>query len=673
MDIFTNARDLLNKEIQTYKATFDYESEQALNNANQNHQSEKDNFDNEIQTGISDFNAEYAAEVQTLKVHVGAKKKQLEDANAHNALELMKYKDQIKTNTMNVLMQKIYGIRVLFDADDDHLASPYLEGASQVNAQILQLQHFLLGNSSMAEDMQILAQIYQVHVGSAPPSLEFADLYPVIAVLMARVSEGSVPLKTIRLTNNPNYDEHIAKYSQQPNMVQSATWTVLRESFKMDDSFNSRLTDHFSTIDYNDDSAKFYMALHIVNRYREIAPYVPAHPQQYQNIFAFNIANEIGDSVLLAAPTYYSKEGLELLFQRSMCSMLLKYDSVNEKYICDMSAVDNLMQMHDYYYKFGGIVTFDKDMKLESINIGGENQPLDNEIVYKRIIATAMTYGTWGIHFGIQHAIISDDWNYQFGQKVYSKDNNHPLAALVKPLCVGVQEIMNLASLVLVNKLDTSIAAGNNIRGKDISGMRSEFLADVYKVAHWPTMRNHIFGSLDNEITRSFDAWWTLMHGTMTNYVNIYYQDDDSVVHDINVAEWLTQINMNVSKASLIDTLTMMFFNQITHELFSNPQIIHDLITLKLQYVVRNDYDHGLPSYFVHLRNIETLVVTNGGTSRFINIEMEQFVVDDNQVAKDVLVQFRTDVQNLAAEFDNNPDRYLPLLHPSLIESSIAW
>ena len=338
-----------------------------------------------------------------------------------------------------------------------------------------------------------------------------------------------------------------------------------------------------------------------------------------------------------------------------------------------MSAVNNLMQMHDYYYKFGGIVTFDKDMKLESINIGGEDKPLDNEIVFKRIIATAMTYGTWGIHFGIQHAIISDDWNYQFGQKVYSKDNNHPLAVLVKPLCVGVQEIMNLASLVLVNKLDTSIAAGNNIRGKDISGMRSEFLADFYKVAHWPTMRNYIFGVLDNEITRSFEAWWTLMHGTMTNYVNIYYQDDNSVVHDINVAEWLTQININVSKASLIDTLTMMYFNQITHELFSNPQIIHDLITLKLQYVVRNDYDHGLPSYLVHLRNIETLVVTNGGTSRFINIEMEKFVVDDNQGAKDTLVQFRTNVQDLATEFDNNPDRYLPLLHPSLIESSIAW
>ena len=76
---------------------------------------------------------------------------------------------------------------------------------------------------------------------------------------------------------------------------------------------------------------------------------------------------------------------------------------------------------------------------------------IDNEIIYKRIIASAMTYGTWGVHFGIQHAIISDDWNYQFGQNVYANDNTHPLAALVKPLCVGVQEIMNLASLVLVN------------------------------------------------------------------------------------------------------------------------------------------------------------------------------------------------------------------------------
>ena len=673
MDIFNNAHELLNREIQTYKATFDYESDQALNNANQNHQVEKEIFDNEIHVGVSDFNAKYTTDVQTLKVHVGTKKKQLEDANAHNALELMKYKDQIKTNTMNGLLQRIYGIRVLFDADDDHLASPYLEGASQVNAQILQLQHFLLGNSSMAEDMQILAQIYQVHVGSAPPSLEFADLYPVIAVLMARVSEGIVPLKTIRLTNDPNYDEHLAKYAQQPTMVHTATWTVLRESFKLDDSFNSRLANHFSTIDYDNDTVKFYMAMHVVNRYREFAPYVPADPQQFQSIFAFNIANEKSDPVLTNAETYYNKEGLELLFTRSMCSMLLQYDSINEKYICDMSAVAELVQIHDYYYKFGGIVTFDKDMKLESINIEREDQVLDNVIIYKRIIASAMTYGTWGVHFGIQHAIVSDDWNYQFAQNVYSNDNTHPLAVLVKPLCVGVQEIMNLASLVLVNKLDTSIAAGNNIRGKDISDLNNVFLTDIHKVAHWPTMRSHIFGVFENELTRSFDAWWTLMHGTITNYVNIYYQDDDSVIYDIQVAQWLTQINMNVSKASLIDTLTMMYFNQITHELFSNPQIIHDLITLKLQFVVRNDKEHGLPSYFVHLRNIETLVVTNGGTSRFINIEMEQFVKDDNQLAKDVLVQFRTDVQNLATEFDNNPDRYSSLLHPSLIESSIAW
>ena len=31
----------------------------------------------------------------------------------------MKYKDEVTTNTMNALMQKIYGIRVLFDADDE--------------------------------------------------------------------------------------------------------------------------------------------------------------------------------------------------------------------------------------------------------------------------------------------------------------------------------------------------------------------------------------------------------------------------------------------------------------------------------------------------------------------------------------------------------------------------
>ena len=62
-----------------------------------------------------------------------------------------------------------------------------------------------------------------------------------------------------------------------------------------------------------------------------------------------------------------------------------------------------------------------------------------------------------------------------------------------------------------------------------------------------------------------------------------------------------------------------------------------------------------------------------GGTVRFLNHPFEDLVTDDNQTAKDVFIKFRNDITQLASDFDNNPTEYLPLVHPTNIECSIAW
>ena len=130
---------------------------------------------------------------------------------------------------------------------------------------------------------------------------------------------------------------------------------------------------------------------------------------------------------------------------------------------------------------------------------------------------------------------------------------------------------------------------------------------------------------------------------------------------------------MNVSLDGLKSTISMMYFNQINHEVFSNSQLVHDLMNNKLFYCVTNDQADGVPASVVHLQAIQTMLATDGGTVRFLNHPFEDLVADDNQTAKDSFIKFRDDITKLAGEFDSNPDDYLPLVHPSNIECSIAW
>lgn len=684
MTIFNDAKNILNNEIQTYQAVFDKEISDKLSKTSVDYDNDKKHFDTDLTTGIADFKTEYSTKVEQLQKHIDTKKKELNDLTSENMLKLMKYKDEKTSKTMNSLLNMIYSIRVQLDDSDDFVGSRHLEGTSELNKKILQLQHFLIGKSTLDEDIELMAQVYTGVVKTPPTSLDFNDLYPKILGLIAKVSEQSVMLKTYQYTTSPDFESSIASFSNTPTQLQAMTWDVLAKSFQPFDS-NTRFANKHITSDYDDMDIMFYTLLHVVNKYRYTIPYVPANPLISKQVFNFNPSTSQLDQVALNCPNYYTPDGLKLLFTRSFAAFLVSYDSAQDKYVCDMSCLDSIPLLYDNYHGYGGIVTFDNDMNLETIELNNEvvhnSSTSADESVFKQIVASALCLGTWGIHFGVQHKIVADEWNYQFANCVYKQNNQHPLVALVKPVTLAVSSTNNTGHLVLVSNLDTCISSIiSNIKAKYVVEMGHQYsvtndTADIQKlknVADWTHIKSRMNG-IATPLTKSFDAWWNIMSSLVSDYVDIYYTDDAAVTSDALVSQWLSSISMDISLSGLKETITMMYFNQINHELFSNSQLVHDLINNKLFYNVRSDDPNSLPSSAVHLQTIQTMLVTDGGTVRFLNHHFEDLVTDGNQMAKDTFIKFRSDITQLASDFDNNPTDYLPLVHPTNVECSIAW
>ena len=67
--------------------------------------------------------------------------------------------------------------------------------------------------------------------------------------------------------------------------------------------------------------------------------------------------------------------------------------------------------------------------------------------------------GTWGIHFGVQHKIVADEWNYLFANSVYKQNKTHPLVALVKPLTLAVLDSGNDSVIIAENSKSSGLGA----------------------------------------------------------------------------------------------------------------------------------------------------------------------------------------------------------------------
>ena len=74
----------------------------------------------------------------------------------------------------------------------------------------------------------------------------------------------------------------------------------------------------------------FYVMLHVINKYRYSVPYSPANVLVHKQLFNLTPSNTQLDSVLVNCPSYFTPDGLKLLFTRSFPTLLLDYDSATD-------------------------------------------------------------------------------------------------------------------------------------------------------------------------------------------------------------------------------------------------------------------------------------------------------------------------------------------------------
>ena len=73
MTIFDEAKKILNQEIESYQKMFDTANADKVSKTSESYKNDKEKFDNELISGINDFNIEYTTKVSDLKKHIDDK------------------------------------------------------------------------------------------------------------------------------------------------------------------------------------------------------------------------------------------------------------------------------------------------------------------------------------------------------------------------------------------------------------------------------------------------------------------------------------------------------------------------------------------------------------------------------------------------------------------------
>ncbi|KAK3282505.1 hypothetical protein CYMTET_9780 [Cymbomonas tetramitiformis] len=323
-----------------------------------------------------------------------------------------------------------------------------------------------------------------------------------------------------------------------------------------------------------------------------------------------------------------------------------------------------------------------------------------------------MTFATWSVHFGVVHAQVADRWNYLFFEHV---GENHKLAPLVTPLTLGAAHAVNIGSMLLANRVPGAISSiVSNVTPDCIERLTHRYEHQIKSQVHFPTMIG-LMGinpdDVDIPIINTLGEWWRILEKFVRGFIGALYPSDDGINRDRfddddrGLRKFLNVIDCgrewSESDSQLESALTMMHFNNVIHQLYSNDQHTTDAMAMKHTWVCHKviaysctvvytsssflafeNPPHGyrnatvsqecvVPSLLVQDRLIELLIGTSGDSLHY-NEEMFALLPLDAEVMPAV-TEFLADLKKFSIKISANPDKYVRYLHPDHVTCAITW
>lgn len=659
-NVFQKATAVLKQEAATYKATFDASLQANLNATDHDRQQKRNDFDAEIELGVASFEATFKSTLLQLKQHIAREKRRYEGENLEKGLWLQRYIDKKTNQTMQTLLAKAYSIGTVLDADDDFLKSDVLERLSEFHGTIA---HFktILWSQDVTMDMGLIAKIYRGVVGQDPPSLDPEHLVPLAVRVFANVLEHKTTARSQAKLNDSSTDESVAQYTTDPTVTQQQTWRLLTEVFAVY-SLNQRMElSHVYEDGWDANQIAFQVASLVLHRYRESVQRIPSTPEYNASVLSWRPDTTKLDPVLTALPSYLTPDNFSMYMRRSAMALFLQPSEDGTALEIDLGYCTNMPQQHDHYLRHGGVARFDLSGSLLTINgVAG------TEVSIRRFIASFWSTVTWEVHLGINHVLVGDEWNHSFLRSI---DTEHPLTPLIRPVTFGVAAGVNLAGLILLNNLDTCIASAlSNYTPTSLKKLTRRRVDSLKDFVHFPTISARLSGN-NFPVVNALGHWWNVLEEFVSAYV-----DACDITMDTQINLWLSKLKIFSDTPTVNDlktAITIMYFNAVVHELFSNEQMNHDAFNNRLIFVCDKRSSDEIPCAYVQERAVEVLVATSGASTQLATTDYGLLTTDETCLK--VLNRLKASVQEIGQIMKADPQLYAQTLLPMNVEASVAW
>eukprot|EP00854_Cymbomonas_tetramitiformis_P008021 gene8021-9530_t len=492
------------------------------------------------------------------------------------------------------------------------------------------------------------------------------ELFQLVRSVLRRLTRAKVSRISLERATTQSFDACSEAYTSLPTEAQRTLWCVIKEAFSPF-NINARFdSDQFvQRIELRELNIH---ALNLVaNKYIYDMPYTLPDEAILRKQYSWKPALCTLDPVLTKLSDYATGDRFCTWMKRtSMCTFLRPVDGDDQSYSCRgvhyvVSVPGDAMQCTDSaYYQHGVDAYFDKNLNYVGTNL------CDDHGEFQRVLSSFMTWATWSVHLGLVHALVADEWNYHFCK---SAGSDHALSPLVNCLMLGTSESMNLGSLLLANNIPSSIpAVVSNITPESVQRLMVEHHDNVRSILHFPTVKR-LTDNVDTPMMRTLDMWWNALERYVEACVSNVYPTDTALREDPRIVDFLVKIRMGrIDMRTLTDAITMMHFNNVVHETYSNSQHTDDAIKVKHTWVCHKE--HIVPSVYVQDRLIDLLVGTSGESVHYSTLHV---CMRPDAKFKDAVDALRQDMENIAKKIDRHEKTYIRYLHPNCVACSITW